>query len=103
MSPNFLHLLRGHGQIESEVSTCATFALGSDWAGPVLSKHQQQASEIQFVVSAVQGRRLFDLLRSGDTLVVRWVDRVGRNYQDICDTLREFIRRGAVKDVLKRP
>ena len=25
-----------------------------------------------------QGRRLFDLLRSGDTLVVRWVDRLGR-------------------------
>jgi putative DNA-invertase from lambdoid prophage Rac len=29
-----------------------------------------------------QDRRLFDLLRSGDTLVVRWVDRLGRNYQD---------------------
>ena len=41
-----------------------------------------------------QGRRLFDLLRSGDTLVVRWVDRLGRNYQDICDTIREFMRRG---------
>ena len=36
-----------------------------------------------------QGGRLFDLLRSGDTLVVRWVDRLGRNYQDICDTIRE--------------
>src|SRR5262245_33173419 len=43
-----------------------------------------------------QGRRLFDLLRSGDTLVVRWVDRLGRNYQDICDTIREFMRRGVV-------
>jgi DNA invertase Pin-like site-specific DNA recombinase len=43
-----------------------------------------------------QGRRLFDLLRSGDTLVVRWVDRLGRNYQDICDTIREFIQRGVV-------
>jgi putative DNA-invertase from lambdoid prophage Rac len=43
-----------------------------------------------------QGRRLFDLLRSGDTLVVRWVDRLGRNYQDICDTIREFMRRGIV-------
>jgi DNA invertase Pin-like site-specific DNA recombinase len=36
------------------------------------------------------------LLRSGDTLVVRWVDRLGRNYQDICDTIREFMRRGVV-------
>src|SRR5262249_40627467 len=43
-----------------------------------------------------QGRRLFDLLRSGDTLVVRWVDRLGRNYQDICDTIREFMCRGVV-------
>jgi putative DNA-invertase from lambdoid prophage Rac len=43
-----------------------------------------------------QGRRLFDLLRSGDTLVVRWIDRLGRNYQDISDTIREFMRRGVV-------
>src|ERR1700704_5576319 len=43
-----------------------------------------------------QGRRLFDLLRSGDTLVVRWIDRLGRNYQDICETIREFMRRGVV-------
>jgi putative DNA-invertase from lambdoid prophage Rac len=43
-----------------------------------------------------EGRRLFDLLRNGDTLVVRWVDRLGRNYQDICDTIREFMRRGVV-------
>jgi putative DNA-invertase from lambdoid prophage Rac len=41
-----------------------------------------------------QGRRLFDILREGDTLVVRWVDRLGRNYQDVTDTIREFIRRG---------
>src|SRR5262249_26039085 len=43
-----------------------------------------------------QGRRLFDLLRKGDTLVVRWIDRLGRNYQDICDTIRGFMRRGVV-------
>lgn len=42
------------------------------------------------------GRRLFDMLRSGDTLVVRWVDRLGRNYQDVTDTIREFVRRGVV-------
>jgi putative DNA-invertase from lambdoid prophage Rac len=41
-----------------------------------------------------EGRRLFDILRSGDTLVVRWVDRLGRNYSDVCDTIREFMRRG---------
>ena len=43
-----------------------------------------------------QGRRLFDMLRKGDTLVVRWVDRLGRNYQDVTDTIREFMRRGVI-------
>lgn len=43
-----------------------------------------------------EGRRLFDLLNEGDTLVVRWIDRLGRNYADVTDTIREFIRRGVV-------
>ena len=43
-----------------------------------------------------EGRRLFDLLRAGGTLVVRWVDRLGRNYADVSDAIREFMRRGVV-------
>jgi putative DNA-invertase from lambdoid prophage Rac len=43
-----------------------------------------------------QGKRLFDKLRKGDTLVVRWVDRLGRNYIDVVDSIREFMRRGVV-------
>ena len=43
-----------------------------------------------------QGKRLFDMLRRGDTLVVRWVDRLGRNYQDVTDIIRDFMRRGVV-------
>jgi DNA invertase Pin-like site-specific DNA recombinase len=43
-----------------------------------------------------EGRRLYDLLRKGDVLVVRWVDRLGRNYQDVSDTIREFMRKGVV-------
>ena len=43
-----------------------------------------------------EGRRLFDVLREGDTLVVRWVDRLGRNYADVTDTLREFMKRGVI-------
>lgn len=43
-----------------------------------------------------EGRRLFDMLRAGDTLVVRWVDRLGRNYADVTETIREFIRRGVI-------
>jgi DNA invertase Pin-like site-specific DNA recombinase len=43
-----------------------------------------------------EGRRLWDMLRAGDTLVVRWVDRLGRNYDDVSDTIREFMRRGVI-------
>lgn len=48
------------------------------------------------LIDRTGGRRLFDLLRSGDTLVVRWVDRLGRNYEDVSDNIREFMRRGVV-------
>lgn len=43
-----------------------------------------------------EGRRLFDKLRAGDTLVLRWLDRLGRNYQDVTDNVRHFIRKGVV-------
>lgn len=43
-----------------------------------------------------QGRRLFDMLRSGDVLLVRWIDRLGRNYEDVTSTIREFIGRGVI-------
>jgi len=48
------------------------------------------------LVERKEGRRLYDKLRKGDLLVVRWVDRLGRNYEDVCDTIREFMRRGVV-------
>jgi putative DNA-invertase from lambdoid prophage Rac len=43
-----------------------------------------------------EGKRLFDKLRHGDMLVVRWVDRLGRNYQDVTDTIRHFMRQGII-------
>lgn len=43
-----------------------------------------------------QGRRLFDMLRCGDTLVVRWVDRLGRNYDDVTDAIRIFMAKGVI-------
>ncbi len=46
------------------------------------------------LVDRPQGRRLFDMLRRGDVLVVRWLDRLGRNYQDVTDVVRELLRRG---------
>ncbi|MCJ2094667.1 recombinase family protein [Methylobacterium sp. J-072] len=43
-----------------------------------------------------QGRRLFDMLRAGDVLLCRWVDRLGRNYQDVTSVIREFMDRGVI-------
>lgn len=39
------------------------------------------------------GKRLFDMLRERDTLVVLWLDRLGCNYRDMTDTIRVSIRR----------
>lgn len=55
------------------------------------------------LVERPEGKRLFDLLRAGDVLVVRWVDRLGRNYADVTETIREFMRRGVViKTIINR-
>lgn len=43
-----------------------------------------------------EGKRLYDRLRRGDTLVVRWVDRLGRNYQDVTDAIRHFMNQGII-------
>ncbi len=43
-----------------------------------------------------QGKRLFDILRKGDTLIVRWLDRLGRNYDDVKDTVQAFMKRGVI-------
>jgi len=43
-----------------------------------------------------EGKRLYDKLRYGDVLVVRWVDRLGRNYEDVTDAIRYFMKQGVV-------
>jgi len=43
-----------------------------------------------------EGKRLFDILRAGDVLLVRWIDRLGRNYRDVTDTIRELMRMGVI-------
>jgi DNA invertase Pin-like site-specific DNA recombinase len=42
------------------------------------------------------GSKLLDKLRCGDVLVVRWVDRLGRNYDDVTETIRTLMQRGVV-------
>ena len=47
------------------------------------------------------GKRLFDLLRDGDVLVCRWIDRLGRNYDDIQKNIRLFLDKGVtIKTVI---
>jgi putative DNA-invertase from lambdoid prophage Rac len=42
------------------------------------------------------GRRLLDKVRAGDQVVVRWVDRLGRNYDDATGTIRHLMNEGVV-------
>jgi putative DNA-invertase from lambdoid prophage Rac len=43
-----------------------------------------------------EGKKLYERLRRGDVLVVRWVDRLGRNYTDVTDAIRYFMGKGVV-------
>jgi DNA invertase Pin-like site-specific DNA recombinase len=78
-----------------------------------LSHQQSQAEAAGFVIDEVfaddgvsgisttlferpQGKRLKDALRRGDTLVVRWVDRLGRNYEDVTESIRFFLKKGVI-------
>jgi DNA invertase Pin-like site-specific DNA recombinase len=42
------------------------------------------------------GRRLLDKVRAGDQVIVRWVDRLGRNYDDATATIRHLMTEGVV-------
>jgi putative DNA-invertase from lambdoid prophage Rac len=42
------------------------------------------------------GKRLLDKLRAGDVLVVRWLDRLGRHYDDVRDTVQVLMRKGVI-------
>lgn len=89
-------------------------------ADQTISHQEKQARDAGFTIDRVvadqgvsgvstplaerpEGKRLFDMLRAGDVLVVRWVDRLGRNYADVTETIREFMRRGVViKTIINR-
>jgi DNA invertase Pin-like site-specific DNA recombinase len=43
-----------------------------------------------------EGKRLYDKLRAGDVLVVRWVDRLGRSYTDVTEVIRHFMAKGVI-------
>lgn len=82
--------------VEQDLSHQVTQARAAGFAiDEVVSDHG--ASGVSTVLAdRPEGRRLFDMLRRGDVLVVRWVDRLGRNYQDVTDTIRHFMRQGVI-------
>lgn len=43
-----------------------------------------------------QGKRLFDILRAGDILLVRWIDRLGRNFDDVHQAIQAFMEKGVI-------
>ena len=42
------------------------------------------------------GQRLPDILHTGDTLVVRWIDDLGLTHADICDALHQLMTMGII-------
>jgi putative DNA-invertase from lambdoid prophage Rac len=42
------------------------------------------------------GKVLLKVLRKGDTLVVRWLDRLGRNYEDVKETVECLMKKGVI-------
>ena len=46
------------------------------------------------LIERPEGRRLYDKLRHGDELIIRWVDWLGRDYNDVTVAIRHFIRLG---------
>src|SRR5262245_33381820 len=42
------------------------------------------------------GKMLFKVLRKGDVLVVRWLDRLGRNYHDVREAVECLMKRGVI-------
>lgn len=48
-------------------------------------------------------QKLYSRLRAGDLLIVKSIDRLGRNYRDILDTWRELMKRGVAVAVLDMP
>lgn len=48
-------------------------------------------------------KALLRQLKKGDVLIVKSIDRLGRNYRDILETWRELMRRGVSVSVLDMP
>jgi putative DNA-invertase from lambdoid prophage Rac len=42
------------------------------------------------------GRRLLDKVRAGDQIIVRWVDRLGRNHNVAPSTIRHLMAEGVI-------
>ncbi|KQP08296.1 recombinase family protein [Methylobacterium sp. Leaf93] len=81
---------------EQTVAHQETQARAAGFAIDVVVADEGESGVSTALKDRLQGRRLFDILRRGDVLVVRWVDRLGRNYADVTDTIREFMRRGVI-------
>jgi putative DNA-invertase from lambdoid prophage Rac len=108
------------GQSDREISMASILYCRVSTADQNISHQRTQAESAGFKIDTIisdvgvsgvqhrladrpEGRRLFDLLRAGDELIVRWVDRLGRDYIDVTSAIREFMARGVIiKTVINR-
>lgn len=107
-----------NGRMEAHLQT--VFYARCSTADQTIAHQEKQARDAGFAIDRVvadhgvsgittrlaerpEGKRLFDILRAGDLLVCRWVDRLGRNYEDVTSTIRELMGRGIViKTIINR-
>jgi len=88
-----------YARVSTADQTCAHQRAQAEAAGFTIDRVVEDAGVSGVSIPFAQrrgGARVLDMVRAGDVLVVRWVDRLGRNYQDVTDTIRDLLARGVV-------
>ena len=86
-----------YARVSTAEQTIAHQRTQAEAAGFVIDDiiEDEGVSGVQVALAERKGsKRLFDLLRDRDVLVCRWIDRLGRNYDDIQKNIRLFLDRG---------
>jgi putative DNA-invertase from lambdoid prophage Rac len=80
----------GHTTLEHQRSRAETAGFKID---EVIADHGVSAVATK-LADRPGGRRLLDKVRAGDQIICRWVDRLGRNYDEATATIRHLMNVG---------
>lgn len=86
---------------EQPVDVQCAFAKDAGFAIDQIVESSEFGSPTSLLDANDAARHLLGVLRDGDVLVVRWLDRLGRNYDEIAHHLRLLLQRGVtVKTII---